>query len=236
MFLYDSTLVLLFPALILAIWAQAKVKSTYAKYARVGVRNGLSGAELAQYIMRDAGIELVRDPARHPGNRVCAIESIPGRLSDHYDPRARTLRLSEAVYHGRSVAALGIAAHEVGHAIQHANMYAPLALRNVVYPVCNLGSSLAFPLFFIGLIARVPMLMNAAIFAFTFAVFFTVLTLPVEFNASRRALKILADGRYLDADELTGARKVLGAAAMTYVAAAAMAILNLVRMILISRD
>ncbi|HOT52019.1 MAG TPA: zinc metallopeptidase, partial [Candidatus Hydrogenedentes bacterium] len=173
---------------------------------------------------------------RFPGGVACGLAAIPGELTDHYDPRTRMLNLSEDIYYGRSIAALGIAAHEVGHAIQHAQLYGPLALRNIIYPVCGLGSTLAFPLFFIGLIANFGVLMQVAILLFTLAVFFTVLTLPVEFNASRRALLALENGGYLTADELYGARKVLSAAAMTYIAAAAMAIMQLIRMLLIARS
>ncbi len=236
MLFLDSTIVLLLPALILAIWAQTKVKSTYAKYAQVPVRAGLTGADVARLILRDADIALSSNPEAHPAGPACGLACVPGQLTDHYDPRTHMLNLSEAVYQGRSIAALGIAAHEVGHAIQHARAYTPLSVRNVIYPVCNFGSMLAFPLFFIGLIARFGPLMNAAILLFSFAVFFTVLTLPVEFNASRRALRALESGGYLDAEELAGARKVLGAAAMTYVAAAAMAVMSLIRMLLLSRD
>jgi len=235
MFYLDGTIILILPALILAIWAQAKVKSAYAKYAQVGVRNGMTGADVARYILRDAGITVSDNPELTSGP-TCGLACIPGQMTDHYDPRSHMLNLSQGVYSGRSIAALGIAAHEVGHAIQHARAYAPLSLRNVVYPVCNIGSTLAFPLFFIGLIAHVGPLMDAAIILFSFAVFFTVLTLPVEFNASRRALRALEGGGYLAEDELAGARKVLTAAAMTYVAAAAMAIMNLVRMLLLNRD
>jgi len=234
-FLFDPTMVLVIPALILAIWAQAKVRSTYAKYARIGVRSGLTGADVARLILRDAQIALTPNPKAYPRGAACALQAIPGEMTDHYDPRSRTLSLSEGVYNGRSIAALGVAAHEVGHAIQHAKLYAPLALRNVIYPVCGLGSTLAFPLFILGLFARVPVLMQAAIVLFSLAVFFTVLTLPVEFNASSRALKSLAHGGYLEPEELAGARKVLNAAAMTYVAAAAMAALQLLRMLLLAR-
>ena len=230
----DSTIVLLVPALLLAMWAQYKVKSAYKKYAKVGVRSGLTGADVAGLILRDASITVTADAQSYPAGSACGLECIGGEMTDHYDPRTRTLRLSRDVYHGRTVAAIGIAAHEVGHALQHANAYAPLSLRNVVYPVCGLGSQLAFPLFFIGFFFRFGLLLQLGIILYTTAVFFTVLTLPVEFNASRRALRILKAGNYLDAGELTGARKVLSAAAMTYVAAAVMAIMQLVRMLLLS--
>jgi len=220
----DSTMLLLIPALILALWAQAKVRSTYARYSKVPVRSGLSGADVARLILRDEGVQ------------VSAIEVTPGELTDHYDPRNRALRLSEDVYYGTNIAALGIAAHEVGHAIQHAREYSPLALRNVVYPICNLGSSLGVPLFFLGLILSTPIFLKLGILFFTLAVFFTLITLPVEFNASRRALAVLANGRYLETDELKGARRVLSAAAMTYVAAALMALLQLLRMLILARS
>jgi Zn-dependent membrane protease YugP len=222
--------------MLLAMWAQFKVKSTYAKYSQVGVRSGLSGADVAENILNDERIPISNRPEDYPGNVACGIAPIPGDLTDHYDPRSRMLNLSEGVYYGRNIAALGIAAHEVGHAIQHARLYAPLTLRNVVYPVCNIGSSLAFPLFFIGFLFTSGFMMQLGIMLFTAAVFFTVLTLPVEFNASRRALRSLASGGYLTDDELAGARKVLTAAAMTYVASAAMAIMQLVRMLLLARS
>ena len=235
MFFWDSTYILIIPALLFAMWAQFKVKSTYAKYSKVGVRSGLTGADVAQLILDDEKIPISNQPENYPGNVACGITAIGGNLTDHYDPRTRMLNLSQDVYYGKSIAALGIAAHEVGHAIQHARLYGPLAVRNVIYPVCGIGSSLAFPLFIVGLFARSGVLMQVAIALYTFAVFFTLLTLPVEFNASRRALRALASGGHLTTDELAGARKVLSAAALTYVAAAAMAALQLVRMLLFSR-
>lgn len=235
-FFLDGTIVLLLPALALAMWAQYKVRSTYAKYNEVGTRRGLTGAEVAASILRDEDISLRGGFGARPSEAV-GLESTPGQLSDHYDPTSRTLRLSEAVYHGRSVAALGIAAHEVGHAIQHARVYAPLMLRSVVYPVCSVGSTLAFPLFLIGLFIPPGLgqpMMTAAILLFSAAVFFTLITLPVEFNASRRAVMALERGGYLTDDELDGARKVLNAAALTYVAAATMAVVELTRMVLLA--
>jgi len=240
LFYLDSTILLLIPALLLALWAQFKVKSTYARFSKVGNRAGLTGADVAQFILRNAGVPLA-DRLGYGGERAgqpaCALEVTGGHLTDHYDPRSRTLRLSQDVYYGQSVAALGIAAHEVGHAIQHARSYGPLLLRSVMYPISSIGSTLAFPLFFIGIFMPVGLgqtMMHAAIALFTVAVLFTLVTLPVEFNASKRALRALSDGGYLADDELDGARKVLNAAAMTYVAAAAMAIMQLVRMILIA--
>jgi len=219
-----SSMIILVPALILTMYAQYKVKSTYAKYSQVGVRSGMCGADVANAILRDAGVS------------VSELTPIPGNLTDHYDPRRRALRLSEGVYYGQSVAALGVAAHETGHAIQHSRSYAPLALRNVIYPVASIGTNLGQVLFFLGLIMSWnQMLMNIGIWLFSGAVFFTLLTLPVEFNASRRAMLALANGGYLEPDELKGARAVLRAAALTYVAAAMMAALQLLRMIMISR-
>lgn len=232
---WDPTFLLLIPALIFALWAQWKVKSTYSEYAQVANRRGLTGAETAQLILRDADVAMAGQ--RWGRGDGVALEPVGGTLTDHYDPRSRTLRLSQDIYYGRSVAALGIAAHEVGHAIQHANGYAPLLARNFVYPVSRFGSTLAFPIFIVGMFlgpGTGQIVMQIAIMMFAAAVGFTVITLPVEFNASRRAMKALANGGYLTQDELRGARKVLRAAAMTYVAAAGMAALQLVRMILLS--
>jgi Zn-dependent membrane protease YugP len=236
---FDPTIVLLLPALAFAMWAQHKVKSTYAKYSQIGNRAGLTGGQVAQHVMHDADVPSRDNRYGMQTAAAVGLESIPGHLTDHYDPRSRTLRLSDEVYHGQSVAALGIAAHEVGHAIQHNRAYAPLMLRNVVYPITSIGSMGAFPLFIAGLLIPSGLgqtLMLAAIGLFTLAVMFTVITLPVEFDASRRAVKALASGGYLTEDELAGAKKVLNAAALTYVAATAMAVMNLVRMILIANS
>ena len=234
-FLFDPTIILLIPALLFASWAQWKVSSTYKEYSQVRVRSGMTGAKVAAAILRDADIPLTDDPNNTEG-LACGLEMTQGQLTDHYDPRSRTLRLSEGVYQGRNVAALGVAAHEVGHAIQHKDGYGPLVLRNVAYPVSKFGSTLAFPLFLAGLfIPAFSGLMHIGIMLFTLAVFFTVLTLPVEFNASSRALAALSEGGYVNEEELAGVKKVLNAAAMTYVASAAMAALQLIRMILIAQ-
>lgn len=224
----DPTIVLLIPAILLAIYAQIKVKSTYHKYSQIATRSGLTGAAVTREILRDENVS-------GPGGREIGLELTPGELSDHYDPRSRTLRLSQDIFYGNSISALGIAAHEVGHAIQHAREYTPMQVRNLVYPVSSIGSSLAFPLFFVGIIVGNPLLLKVGILLFTLAVLFTVLTLPVEFDASRRAIRSLANGGYLTEEELSGAKKVLNAAALTYVAATAMALLNLLRLILIAR-
>ena len=225
-FFYDPTFILLIPAVILAIWAQVKVKSTFAKFEKVQAGRGMTGAEVAQRLLGDAGLGNVQ------------IEEIQGKLSDHYDPRTRVLRLSAPISRGRSVAALGVAAHEVGHAIQHEKAYAPFEIRQSIVPVASFGSTLAFPLFFIGILFSAPKLMDIGIVFFSAAVVFQVVTLPVEFNASSRALALLDSRGYLVGEEVGQAKKVLSAAALTYVAATAMAVLELVRLLILrqSRD
>ncbi len=226
MFFWDYTIFLLIPPLLLAIYAQYKVKSTFQNFSQKKAHSRISGAQVAKEILNKSGVGEV------------SVEKVSGRLSDHYDPRKKALRLSETVYSSDSIAALGVAAHETGHAIQHHRGYVPLSLRNLVYPIANFGSTLAFPLFFIGFIfsSEGPsVLMDIGILLFTVAVAFSVLTLPVEFNASRRALMFLHQGTYLNQEEIKGARKVLSAAALTYVASTAMAIMQLLRL-LILRD
>jgi hypothetical protein len=229
MFFGDYTFFLLVPCLLLAFYAQARVKGTYAKFSRIASSSGISGARMAQEILNAGGAPEVQ------------IEQTPGQLSDHYDPRKRVLRLSAGVYDSSSIAALGIAAHEAGHALQHHTGYAPLHIRNGIYPVANIGSTLAFPIFIAGFFfsSRGPnVLMDVGILLFSGAVVFSVLTLPVEFNASRRALALLGERGYLRGGELDGARRVLSAAALTYVASTAMAAMQLVRMLMLrqSRD
>lgn len=221
---YDPTFILLLPALILAFYAQWKVQSTYAKYAQVPCKRGYTGAQVARYLLDDHRLTDI------------AVEPIPGELTDHYDPRAKKLRLSEGIYHGNSVAAIGVAAHEAGHALQDASAYAPLRIRNGLVPVTNFGTTLAFPLFLFGLFAGLPLLMDLGIILFSLAVVFSVITLPVEFNASARAIRVLADGHFLMEDEIPMAKAVLNAAALTYVAATAMAVLNLVRLLVLRRQ
>ncbi len=223
--MFDATFILLIPAIIFTIYAQFKVKSTFNKYLNHHASSGMTGAQVARELLNRSNLYNV------------PVELTPGDLSDHYDPRSRVLRLSSEVYHGTSLASLGVAAHETGHAIQHAQAYAPLTIRNGIFPIASLGSNLGYFLFFIGLLfggSASGFLIDLGIILFSFFVFFTVLTLPVEFNASNRALVLLANYGYLrQGEELTGAKKVLNAAAMTYVAAAATAILNLLRMFLI---
>ena len=230
MFAWDYTWLLVIPPLILALYAQARVRSAYGRYSKVMASSRLTASQLARQILDTRGA------------RDVTVEKIPGQLSDHYDPRKKVLRLSEGVHDSSSLAALGIAAHEAGHAVQHHEKYAPLAIRNAIYPVASIGSTLAFPLFFIGFILGQKQgptwLMDAGIFLFFGAVLFSVITLPVEFNASKQALAVLGERGYLNREEMVGARKVLSAAALTYVAATAMAVMQLVRMLLIrnSRD
>jgi len=217
----DPTYLLIIPAFLLAIYAQWKVSSTFAKYSQVACSRGYTGAQVARYILDDYRLQSI------------AVEQTPGNLTDHYDPRAGKLRLSDNVYGSNSVAAIGVAAHEAGHAIQEAKGYAPIKLRNGMVPVTNLGTTLAFPLFLLGMFAGMPMFMDVGIILFSLAVAFSVVTLPVEFNASSRALRVLADGRFLNEKELPMAKAVLSAAALTYVASTAMAILNLVRLLML---
>jgi len=206
-----------------ALWAQYKVWSTFNRYSRVPASSGLTGAEVAERILRYSGVMDVR------------VEPVQGMLSDHYDPHARTLRLSPPVYHSASVAALGVAAHEVGHALQHKEQYAPLALRNAIVPVAGIGSQLGIWLFFIGMILGRSggWLMDLGILLFLGVVAFTLITLPVEFDASRRAVQVLQAHGLVTPREAEGVRAVLGAAAMTYVAAAASAIVELLRLLAI---
>ena len=222
---YDPTYILVLIGAVLSLWASATVKSTYNKYSRVYSYSGLTGAQAAAQILRQAGIYDVR------------IEHVSGNLTDHYDPRGKVLRLSDATYGQTSVAAVGVAAHECGHAIQHQVGYAPLQIRGALVPAANFGSTIAWPLILLGLFFNSQMsqaLLNLGILAFSLAVLFQIVTLPVEFNASRRAIKILGESNLLYPDELSGTKKVLTAAALTYVAGAASAILQLLRILILT--
>ncbi|MGD9676245.1 MAG: zinc metallopeptidase [Candidatus Bipolaricaulia bacterium] len=218
---YTSLLILL-PALALAAYAQWKVQSTYTRYAAVDVARRTTAEEVARRILN---AEYVQD---------VSFESIDRKLGDHYDPRKKVLRLSAP--QSSSVAAIGVAAHEAGHAIQHAKKYAPLALRSLLVPVANFGSQLAMPLFLVGLFAQLPILMTVGIVLFSAAVLFTLVTLPVEFNASRRAVRALELSGVVTTEELGAVKQVLSAAALTYVAAAAMAALQLIRLLLLANS
>ena len=219
---FDPTYVLVLIGAVLCIWAQARVSSTYNRYSRVLSRTGMTGAQAAQRILQLSGIYDVR------------IEHVGGKLTDHYDPVNKVLRLSDTVYGSTSVAAIGVAAHECGHAVQHDKGYAPLQFRSALVPVANIGSKAGIPLILLGaLLGMNQTLIHIGIWVFALAVLFQLVTLPVEFNASGRALAMLGDYGMLDRDETKGCRKVLQAAALTYVAAAASAILQLLRLVLL---
>ena len=220
-FYFDRTMLLLLPAIIIAFWAQSKVSSTYKKYRTVRTMNGYTGENVARMILDSAGLYDV------------PVVETRGELTDHYDPRSRVVRLSTDIFHGSSIAAAGIAAHEVGHAIQHQEQYKPLVLRTSMATAVNFSSQASIFIFMIGLIFSIPMLTNIGIIFFTVAVFYQIITLPVEFNASRRALKILESRNILYGNEVNGAKNVLSAAAMTYVAALAVSVLNLIRILAI---
>lgn len=220
-YFWDPTMILLIPAIILAIWAQMRVSSTYSKYSKISSARGATGAETAKFLLEHNGLPDVK------------IEAVKGKLSDHYDPRSNTVRLSTDNYRGRSLSAIAVAAHEVGHAIQHGTGYIPLKIRHSILPATNLGSWAAFPLFIIGFLFNTPLLMDIGIILFAGVVIFHFVTLPVEFNASHRALAQLSSNGMLVEEEMRGARKVLNAAALTYVAATAVALIHLVRLLIL---
>lgn len=223
-FFFDPTMILLIPCIALALYAQSKVRSAYSKYSQVGSAAGITGAETARRLLRAQGIVDV------------AVEETGGTLSDHYDPRDKVVRLSSGIYHGRHLAGLAVAAHEVGHAIQHATGYFALNLRHSFLPVANIGSWAAFPLFLIGFFFQSPGMVDIGILLYAGVVAFQLITLPVEFNASSRAMAQLVDGRYLRADEARDAKRVLNAAALTYVAATATALMHLVRLLILRQS
>ena len=221
---FDPTYILIIIGVIITMIASSKMNSTFRRYSRVRCHCGLTGSQAAERILNQAGIYDV------------SVERVSGNLTDHYDPKNKVLRLSDATYGSDSIAAIGVAAHECGHAIQHQKNYVPLTLRTAIVPVANIGSTLAWPLILIGLFfnrSTGAMLINLGILCFSFAVLFQLVTLPVEFNASRRALHILGEQGILSDSELPYTRKVLKAAALTYVASAAAAILQLLRLVLL---
>lgn len=220
MLFYDPTFILLIPAVILAVWAQSLVNSRFSRYSKVRSSFGISGGQLARSLLEMSGIYGVR------------VERIQGRLNDHYDPRSKVVRLSSATYESNSIAALGVVAHEIGHAIQDEKKYAPLIIRNTFVPVANFGSMFSWIIFLAGLFFWSPAMIRLGIILFSLVVLFTLLTLPVEFNASNRAKKLLAT-MGMPRTEIEGVSSVLSAAAMTYVASTAMALLQLLRMIVI---
>ena len=234
-FFFDPTMVLLIPGIILAGWAQWKVKSTFRKYSEYDARIGLTAGQIAQDILSKGGLSGSVKGNRGNKNALnVQIGHVSGNMTDHYDPRDQVLNLSDTVYGSRSLAAIGVAAHEAGHAFQHAQAYAPLRIRASLVPVANFGSTLSFPLLIGGMFLGMPVLAEIGVVLFSFVVLFGLVTLPVEFNASRRAMSILRDGGYLTEQELPAARKVLNAAAWTYVASALMAVLSLLRLLIIS--
>ncbi|WP_334300670.1 zinc metallopeptidase [Anaerocolumna aminovalerica] len=219
---YDPTIILIVIGVVLSLLASLKVKTTFAKYSKVRSLSGLTGAEAAERILHSAGIYDV------------TIRPISGNLSDHYDPRDKTLKLSETVYNNTSVAAVGVAAHECGHAIQHNRGYVPLRIRGALVPVANFGASVSWPMILIGLfMGGSQTLINLGIIMFALAVLFQLVTLPVEFNASRRAVQIVDETGILHTEEVRQTRKVLSAAALTYVAGAAASILQLLRLVIL---
>jgi len=219
---FDPTMIILIPAIIISFWAQNKIDSTYKKYSKVRTINGYTGQQIARMMLDNAGLFDVR------------IEVVNTKLGDHYDPSSRILRLSPDVYAGGTISSAGIAAHEVGHAMQHKEKYKPLTIRNAIVPVVNISSSISWVLFFIGMLLSFKGLIILGIVLFSAVVVFQLITLPVEFDASTRALNILKSRGILYGDETKNAQKVLDAAAMTYVAATLMAISQLIRLIAIS--
>ncbi len=221
MYYYDSTFIILIPAIIFSLIAQFMVKSTFEKYSKERNSRGITGADAAREILDRNGLSHIR------------IERVRGSLTDHYDPRANVIRLSDDVYGNASAAAVGVAAHEAGHAVQYAVGYSPIKLRNAIIPVTRFGSGLSTPLVLLGLLFSSDLFITIGILLFCAVVLFQAVTLPVEFDASNRAIKSLRSAHLLEDDELNGARKVLIAAALTYVAAMISALLSLVRLLLI---
>lgn len=218
---WDPTYILVIIAMLLSVFASIGVKTTFARYEKLKTARGITGAEAARKVLDMNGLQNVR------------VERVSGELTDHYDPRNNVIRLSDSTYSNTSVAAVGVAAHEAGHAVQHAVGYVPIKIRNAIVPVVNIGSSLAMPLFILGLILNILNLAYLGVFLFSFALVFQLVTLPVELNASARAIKILDSSMLLYENEIKPAKKVLRAAAMTYVAAVASTALQLLRLLLI---
>ncbi len=224
MFYFDSYyFILVLPAILISLFAQIKVKSTFNKYSQIMAGTSRTAAEITRQILDLNGLQHVR------------IEQVQGSLSDHFDPRANVIRLSDTVWGVPSVAAIGVAAHEAGHAIQYKCGYTPIKLRNAVLPVANLGSRLSVPLIIFGIIFSFEPLILGGILLFSFVLLFQLVTLPVEFNASKRAIATLSENGILQGEELVGAKKVLSAAALTYVAAVLVSVMQLLRLGLLSR-
>lgn len=223
-FFYDPTMIILIPAILFTIYAQFKVSSATSHYLRVPTHRGYTGSQTARYILDSNGLYDVN------------VEMVRGHLTDHYDPRKRVLRLSQDVYYGNSIGSVAIAAHECGHAIQHSKRYAPLQFRNGLVPVVNFSSNLSWVFIMLGFVMGGGSLLYLGIILFAFVVLFQVITLPVEYNASNRAIVQLVDMGIITDDEVRNSKKVLSAAALTYVAAALSAVLQLLRLVLIARS
>lgn len=221
-FYFDWTILILLPAMIFSVWAQISVSSTFDKYSKMPTKRGITGASAARRVLDSNGLYDVK------------IERVAGHLSDHYDPRANVIRLSESVHDSTSAAAVGVACHEAGHAVQHAKNYFPIKVRSAIIPVTRFGSALSMPIFFIGLIMAADPLLLAGILLFCAVTFFQLVTLPVEFNASARAMESIRTSGSFSPDECNAARKVLTAAAMTYVAALATSLLTLLRLLILA--
>lgn len=214
-------IILILPVIIASLIIQVRLKSTYAKYSKIGNARNITGAQAAQMVLGYYGIHDV------------TIEHVSGKLSDHYDPTSKVIRLSDGVFNGSSIAAVGVACHEAGHAAQHAEAYAPIKIRNLILPVCNIGSTLSMPLLIAGVLFSFEPLIWVGIGFFSFVALFQLVTLPVEFNASQRALSVIESNGLLSFDEKSGAAKVLRMAALTYVAALATSIAQILRLILL---
>ncbi len=222
MFIDWLYIVLVLPFVLLAFWAQIRVNLTFRRYSRQETKSGMSGYDSARMVLDANGLRNV------------AIEEVGGKLSDHFDPRTNVIRLSHEVYHGRNAAAVGVAAHEAGHAVQYAEEYLPMKFRAAIIPATNIGSNLAFPLLLLGLLFSYPPLAYAGVLAFGLSTLFQLVTLPVEFNASRRAMAALTDSGCFEREDLRASRRVLSAAAMTYLAALAVSLANLLRLAIIA--
>ena len=220
-FFYDPTWWLIIVGMLLSLAASGNVSATYRKYSKIENARGMTASEVAERILKGAGISDVR------------IERIEGELTDHYDPKNKVVRLSEGVYHSTSVAAIGVAAHECGHVLQHYNGYLPIRVRNAIVPVVNFGSKLSWPLILLGALFGLTNLVDVGIILFTMVLLFQIVTLPVEFNASKRAISVIRDTGILYGDEITGAKKVLNAAALTYVAGVIATALQVLRLFLL---
>ena len=220
-FFYDPTWWLIIVGMLLSLAASGNVSATYRKYSKIENARGMTASEVAERILKGAGISDVR------------IERIEGELTDHYDPKNKVVRLSEGVYYSTSVAAIGVAAHECGHVLQHYNGYLPIRVRNAIVPVVNFGSNLSWPLILLGVLFGLTRLVDVGIILFTLVLLFQIVTLPVEFNASKRAIGVIRDTGILYGDEITGAKKVLNAAALTYVAGVIVTALQVLRLFLL---